>query len=580
MDDPMRNDWRRRGIFPLICSMALTLFAVWQPCWAPPSAHAASAQELRLGERIYRDGILPSGERLQATLKGGKVIPGMTFTCASCHLRSGLGSYDDGIYVPAITGKKLFEPLEWRYKGIYQRGSLAATQQRPAYTDESLGEAIRHGRSCNGTQLADGMPRYQFEPRDWQLLLAYLRTLSTEFSPGVTEDSIRFATVVSETVPSPVREAMLSRLSFFFKLKKGQIRGFKNPRSGAKSRLMAQNMFSSRELADKSVSLATWTLKGPAESWPAQLEQYSRRDSVFALLGGVVRGPWQPIHRFCEEHAIPCIFPNSDLPVISDTDWYTLYQSKGYYQEGEQAARFLNDKEDLLGRGRVVQVVRATPQAQALAAGFQRVWQECGRKPPVSVPLARGKALDREFLKELLAPGKTAVLLVWDDAGALPGLQALADRTDRPESLFLSGRYLGDSIWSLGEGLRSFSFLTYPYTFSPPAPPAMGRVPVHEDTLATLRQRDLPLRGEIQKIAAETDALTLLLTQMLMDLDGNYYRDSLLDVLGMMSDQSDPLYGRLNFGTGQRYSAQGCYIVQLTSGGDPELVKRSGWIIR
>ena len=64
-----------------------------------------------------------------------------------------------------------------------------------------------------------------------------------------------------------------------------------------------------------------------------------------------------------------------------------------------------------------------------------------------------------------------------------------------------------------------------------------------------------------------------------MDMKGNYYRDNFLDVIGMMDDLEVPLYERLSFGPGQRYASKGCYIVQLSKGEKPELVKKSDWVI-
>ena len=36
---------------------------------------------------------------------------------------------------------------------------------------------------------------------------------------------------------------------------------------------------------------------------------------------------------------------------------------------------------------------------------------------------------------------------------------------------------------------------------------------------------------------------------------------------------------RISFGTGQRFASRGCFIVQLSHGDVPELVKKSGWIV-
>lgn len=332
-----KRNWKNM-LFLLHCCAALSLAPGPAQPLAADDAPMATAQELRLGERIYREGVLPSGEHLRASLKGEPAAPGLTFSCAGCHLRSGLGAFDEGVYTPAVNGEKLFKPLPRIYKGVASADS-SLPPLRPAYTEKSLVEALRNGHDPNGRVLSEAMPRYLLGDRDARLLLAYLKTLSTEFSPGVSETSIRFATVVSEGVSPARRDAMLTALAYYFNIKNGQIRGFSNPRSGAKSRMMAENMLLSRELTGKSLSLARWTLKGPPETWRGQLEEYNRKEPVFALLGGIVDGPWQPVHQFCEELGIPSLFPNTDVPVLSETDWYTLYQSRGYFQEGEGAAQ-------------------------------------------------------------------------------------------------------------------------------------------------------------------------------------------------------------------------------------------------
>jgi hypothetical protein len=81
------------------------------------------------------------------------------------------------------------------------------------------------------------------------------------------------------------------------------------------------------------------------------------------------------------------------------------------------------------------------------------------------------------------------------------------------------------------------------------------------------------------RVDQQTFALSELMNMAIMEIKGNYYRDNLLDVIGMSMDRVVPLYERLSFGPGQRYASKGCYIVKLAGTDKPELVKLSDWVI-
>jgi hypothetical protein len=74
-------------------------------------------------------------------------------------------------------------------------------------------------------------------------------------------------------------------------------------------------------------------------------------------------------------------------------------------------------------------------------------------------------------------------------------------------------------------------------------------------------------------------SLIQVLRQALGDIDRNYYRDTFLDVISGQNDQILPDYERLSFGPGQRYVSRGCYIMQLSPGTTPALLKKSAWVI-
>ena len=279
---------------------------------------------------------------MQAFVKGDVPVPGTAFTCVSCHQRSGLGSTEGGVDTPATNGPELLKPFQMRYTryGMNKPRYFRVPIERPAYTDKTLSEAIRGGVDSRGRKLDDIMPRYMLEDEDMAIMIFYLKSLSAHFSPGISDTTFKFATVMTDDVSQEDRDAELAPLVNFINIRNNNAAFLKKLSDSGKLHTAGNLM----PPPTQAISLSLWLLKGPPETWRSQLEEYYRKDPVFALIGGITKGEWKPIHQFSEDNHIPCLFPNTDFPVISRTDWYTLYLSKGYYQEGEAAAHYLNNK--------------------------------------------------------------------------------------------------------------------------------------------------------------------------------------------------------------------------------------------
>ena len=396
---------KKKGRWILLASLATLLSAGFSPAAGEGSSVPGLSREetLRLGERIYRDGILPSGEPLTAVVQGDIPVEGSMFSCVSCHLRAGLGSFEGGVLTPPTNGNILYKPWDSRRETArLRKGSMGGSEElwkrswyylsrfgefpsRPAYTDETLADALREGADPEGRDFIGVMPRYPFGDRDMAILIEYLKSLSKDPSPGVTETTVRFATVVTEEVSGVERDGMLRPLEWSLQSYNARAR-----RDAGKRKGPAGEGGSPRIAADpdfRQMSLALWELRGSPETWRVQLEEYYRKEPVFALLGGITTREWRPIHEFCEENAIPCLFPITDLPVVPSNGWYTLYFSKGFYQEGETAAHHLARTEDPDPGRTVVQVYPDTPGGKAFAAGFRDAWSESGRLPLVDKAL-------------------------------------------------------------------------------------------------------------------------------------------------------------------------------------------------
>jgi hypothetical protein len=568
---------------------------------ASDSALPSSAEIQRLGELLYRDGLLPSGAEAQAFIRDDVQVQGASFSCVSCHLRSGIGSIEGQVVSPPTNWNKLakpyyqyppyvYDPTKPPPKNMMDRPG-AKPIYRPAYTEEKLAQAIRFGTDPVGRELNPVMPRYVLDDRDMGLLIAYLKTLSAEVSPGVSPKEIRFATVIAGDVPADQRREMLAILDAVVKDHNAKAR------KRNKTLNLGGNRYIEASFNYPFFSLARWELQGDPGTWRAQLEEKYRKEPVFALLGGLATGSWQPMHEFSEQYKVPCLLPVTDLPVISDRDWYTLYLSKGVWHEGETAARYLDRIAELPRDARVLQVVEDTASSRALAAGFASAWEELNRQPPVTVALPREGQTAPADIQRLIGKESAEVILLWTSAQTGTILSQLATGPQTPRRVHVSATLLGNRLMELPESARPFTFISYPYRLNE------GKEPFHVNARAWLKKNGAPISDlrissrlfALTKVllepfqvvkrdfnpAGQGDGLVIMEEQfeMMMHVRRNYYRDYLFDVIGMMADGNSLDYERISFGPGQRYISKGCYIVRLSPGAQPNLIKESDWVI-
>jgi len=541
------------------------------------------AETLRLGERIYRDGILSSGEPLTAVVQGDIPVEGTMFSCVSCHLRSGLGSFEGDILTPPTNGDILYQPWDSHMETAkLRRGTMEGTSKqrkrtlfyltrmggfpsRPAYTDETLADAIREGADPEGRDFIGVMPRYPFGDRDMAILIEYLKSLSKDPSPGVTDTTIRFATVIAGEVGRRERDELLVPLDRYVRIYNGHLRRQTRKPTGARADEVVRLL--PADSKPRLVSLVVWELKGSPETWRGQLEGYYRKEPVFALLSGITTKEWRPVHEFCEENAIPSLLPITDLPVVSEAGWYTLYFSKGYYQEGETAARHLARTGAPVSGGSVVQVYPDTPEGNAFASGFRDAWSEADRAPLLEKALPAGTHPTREVLEEATGKGRRSVLVLWTGREAVPALDAMTGGDAGVSTIYMSATLLKEGLLAVPETLRDKTFITYPYGLTDTGPGMMYA-----------RKKVTPQITD-QRIPGKVAAIYPVLTEIFGFLESNYFRDYMFDIVDASMLVVASPFERITFGPGQRYASKGCYIVQLSKGERPELVRKSDWVV-
>ncbi len=565
----------RAGLLSVACCMiVLVVMAGLAGAASTPNTIAGYSREkaLQLGEDMYRRGKLPTGEPIRAIVQDDIPVTGTMFTCESCHMRSGIGSIEGTVITLPTSGPRLFKPLtaaelndDFLRAVFKDKPSLSI--RRPAYTDETLAIALRDGADPSGRQLNPAMPRYILEDSEMEILIFYLKNLSAKWSPGVTETTLHFATIITDEVSSRDRKSLLAPLEWFVRAK--------NARADYQRRKTAGRQFvEEMDRAYRLWNLSVWELKGPPETWRLQLEEYYRQEPVFAVLSGISTRDWGPIHAFTEEHGIPSIFPVTDLPVISETDWYTLYFSKGLAQEAMAAAQFIEGLPEVTPDTPVIQVLGRDTESAVLARNFADYLTKQGRGRPVDLVVDSDGPLSREMADSILAEHKNPVVLLWTGRSAPATADIMMRGARKPKMIFMSSTLLGEAVSAITEGIRKNVYLTWPYQL-----PGEIRKGAFSFMNIWLKPQDASSLN--RTVATKAYFTGNILVEALMHLKTNFYRDYFLDVISMIKDQTSkiPVYPRLSFGPGQRYASKGCYIVQLSGGPSPEIIRRSEWVV-
>lgn len=522
---------------------------------AGPAGAAPAAAPTAAGEAVYRRGLLPSGRPLRGAREGGAGVEGAAAACATCHRRSGLGSWEGQSVIPPIIGRYLFRPGARNAADLDLPHVQGFVPRRDAYTDATLARAIRQGLDPQGRPLGYLMPRYALDDATLGSLIAYLRGLSPGPEPGVGRDTLHFATVITPDADPVARGAMLDVLRQFFADKDAGWRGESPPlRSGRGVMYRVSRKW----------QLHVWELSGPPEGWERQLEARLTAEPVFAVISGLGGRTWAPVHRFCERAALPCLFPNVDLPVDAEQDFYPVYFSRGVLLEAGLLARRL-----AAGGGaapnRVLQVLRAgdvgEEAARALAAAAPGLAVAtralAAADGPAALAAAVGEARPGDAVVLWLRPGDVAALPAAPPAGA---------------AVYLSGLLAGLERAPLPAAWRGPARLAYPFDL-----PEQRRVRMNFP-LGWFKVRHLPVVAE--RVQVDTYLACAILSETVGHMLDSFVRDYLVERLEALLGHRlvNGYYPRLGLAPGQRFASKGGYLVRL----DPaaaRVVADGPWIV-
>jgi hypothetical protein len=517
----------------------------------------AAPPQPSVGEILYRRGLLPSAEPVQATREAGATLRGADAACVNCHRRSGLGSTEGRISIPPIAGPYLFIA---RGKSLEQQGVPFVDTERvnhEAYTDESLARAIREGVGANGKTLNYLMPRYQIDDAAMAELIGYLKDLKVSPSPGASTSVLHFATIITPDADPVKRRGMLAVMNQYFVDK-----------NNAMARTKAPTLYSSHTMmfrVERRWQLHVWELAGAPATWEAQLRRHLAAEPVFAVISGLGGSNWEPVQRFCEAQSLPCLFPNVEAPVGHDSDFYSVYFSRGVLLEAQLIARELADAGEPAHR--VVQVFRAGDVGEQAARALQAARTGSGQQ--IVNRVLKAHAASKDLAAALREVGPKDALVLWLRP---QDLKALATVPVTTSQVWMSGEMGGLEQAPLPAGWREVTRMAYPVDLP-------GQRVVRVDyALSWFRMRKIPLIA--QQVQADTYLACGLLSETLNHIVDAFVRDYLIERVEMALDHRvlTGYYPRLTLAPGQRFASKGGYIVRFSDPQGSRVAPLGDWI--
>jgi hypothetical protein len=531
-------------------------------------ASRAAQPPANTGESIYLHGILGSGAPLVgARESGGPGAKGPDAACVNCHQRSGLGTFEGynlKITIPPITGLYLFharkattaEPvlpyLEWMHSN------------REPYTEATVARAIRNGVDSEGRQLSYLMPRFTMSDADMAALIGYLKKLDVRSVPGVTDTTLHFATVITPDTDPARRRAMLDVMEHYFADKNQfPIGPSAQLRTSGKTEY-AKSMFH----ANRRWQLHVWELTGPASTWRAQLDQHMSAEPVFAVVSGLGGSNWTPVHEFCEKAAVPCLFPNVEVPVDNSHDFYPLYFSKGVLLEADLIANAIAGAPGAPATT-VLQIYRTGDSGEAAAAELTAALKRHGiavhTRPLPAGAHGQGVA---EALRASPAPSALVLWLRADD------LASLGDASSAPASVYVSGLMGGLERSPLPPSWRSRAKLAYAYDL-PERRDLRLRYALNWFRIRHIEVVDEPLQ-------ANTYLACGLLAETLSHMSDSLVQPLIVEMLQSSIERrlfNTGYYPHMVLGWNQHFTSKGGYIAHFADPSGTRLVADSDWVI-
>lgn len=491
----------------------------------------------RRGKEIYLRGTSPSGREIKAMV-GDLDLPPSTVTCAGCHGLRGEGKTEGGVTAGNLTWSNLVKTYGHTHSSGRKHGPF----------DEKLfTRSLVQGLDPAGNNMAVAMPRFEMAPEDAADLIAYLKRIEADDDPGLTETTVKVATVLpQEGALAEVGAAMKDVLTAYF--------ANVNDRGG---------------IYNRSIELQTIKTGPNAAATAANATTLVESGQVFAMVSGLSAGADLELASLAQESDIPFMGPLTLLPQTGfQSNRNVFYLLPGASEQARALVNFAVGGQELR-RSRLAIVHSQDELALAAAHAIE----DQARKKAWSFITTRAYSRERfdaaGIAESLKREGAEAVVFLGANGEESVFISAAAAANWTPDVFLLgplTGRRLIETLPLSFKDHVFLSFATVPGDVTPAG-------------LAELRELQKKYKFETRHTPSQLMAFAAakVFTEALKRAGRDLSREKLLKALEGLYEYDTGVTPRITFGPNRRVGAMGAYVVSI----DPakrELISASGWV--
>jgi ABC-type branched-subunit amino acid transport system substrate-binding protein len=489
--------------------------------WSSSAAELGEAQQR--GKQIYFEGTSPSGGEITAIVGDeAALLPGSAMPCSSCHGSDGLGRPEGGVTPLDIRWTELIKT----YGHVHHDG-----RRHPAFDDAGVARSVIAGVDQANNVLDRSMPVYQMSQQDIDDLVAYMKVLEFDADPGLSDDTIRIATLLPLSGPAAATGDVMRRVmeGYFAEI---------NDNGGIFGRRIELLAVPMGQTPDASVN----TLR---EAFDAE--------GIFAVVGAYSIGYDEALLGYLRSDNVPLVGPFTLDPGDAFIDANAYYLFSGF----DDQARVLADRAlvDGAAANKIVIAGQQTARAeQLLRAAIDRVRKAPGDVEANVETWIPGEFNAAEFAGRIADNNIEALIFLGGQAELDALLGELADRNSAPR-IYLLSSLVSRPMLDLPAAFDKRVFIAYPTTSQDVSP--RGR----EDYARIAERQSLP-REHIQAQLASLAAAKLLV-EGLRRSGRDASRTRLVESLEQLYNFDTGVTPPLTYGPNRRIGALGAHIVSV-----------------